>query len=76
MSLVLPSRLSLMFALRLSSPSLTSLLGITTGPLDTFPILDTGQDDINQFAKEVVHILAIQPENVALFPELEINYDM
>jgi hypothetical protein len=55
----------------------------------------TGQDDINQFAKEVVHILAIQlslnsdgvtarrnttfgliPENVALFPELEINYDM
>jgi len=33
---------------------------ITTGTLDTVPILDTGQDDINQLAKEVVHILAVQ----------------
>jgi hypothetical protein len=33
---------------------------ITGGAFDTLPILDTGQDHIDQFTKEVVHILAIK----------------
>lgn len=33
---------------------------ITRGTLDTLPILDTGQDDIDQLTEEVVHVLTLQ----------------